>query len=142
MIEEKYTSTELFGYTNGKSNYWLKHTKDGEYRSLITVEEYDNFESWEDKDFLWFDMLDRGIIFCIAKNDMDMFFEHYGKTKESKQFVSWLEESHWHIQFVGALGGFILSIPTEELDDFWNKIEDTVAFSTYEQYVTHTENSK
>jgi hypothetical protein len=138
MTERKYTLDELMGYTNGKSNYWEIHKNDvGHVRDLVSIGEYNDFESWEDQNFLWFNMLDRGIIFCILKDRMDMFLNQFGKTKESKHFSSELDESHWRVQFLYTSGGFTLSIPKEELEDFWNKLISTVEVSTYEQYVTH-----
>jgi len=138
MTERKYTLEEVFGYTNGESNYWKIHENENVHtRNLVT--DKDDFESWEDKNYLWFSMLDRGIIFCILKDEMDLFFAHFGKTVESEQFSSRSDKTHWHIQFRNA--GFVLAFPNENMEDFWEKLNDTVDVSTYEEHVTHTKNS-
>lgn len=139
MTERKYTLEELFGYTNGESNYWKIHENDdGHTRSLVTVK---GFNSWEDKNFLWFDMLDRGTLFYIPKDDMDLFFAHFGQTIESTQFNSWLDKDYWSINFLSPRSGFVLTLNNDEMDSFWEKINNTVEISSYEEYVTHTKNS-
>ena len=136
MTERKYTLEEVFGYTNGESNYWKIHENNEHTRTLITD---DNFDSFEDRDYLWFHLVDRGLTFCVLKDDMDLFLAHIGKTVESNMFNSWSDETHWTIQF--REGGFAIQVPQEDMNDLYEKINDTVDVSTYEECVTHTKNS-
>ena len=136
MKERKYTLEELMGYTNGKSNYWEIHKNNVGHTRTLLDNDYDDFESWEDPDFLWFHMLERGLTFNIAKINMDQFMQHFDKTKKTKLFNSWSDEKHWLIQF--REGGFTIEVPHEDMENLFQKISDTIMVSTYEQYVTHT----
>ena len=146
--ERKYTLEEWVGWTNGESNYWKIHENDdGHTRSLVTIDEHGDFESWEDVNYLWFNLVDRGITFCILKDDMDLFMAHFGQTAESKQFKSWTDKSHWNIQFLSVPSGFTLTFPVEtldtwkDMDSLWMKLTGSTDMSTYEQYVTHIKNN-